>query len=77
MNLFLELQSVGWWLGTSAPLTLVQGFISKKEVFGEVGRALSSPRAAVFWQSKHKQECLFVFGIFKVVLLNKLLIFRV
>lgn len=35
MNLFLELQSVGGWLGSSAPLTLVQGFVSKKEGFGE------------------------------------------
>lgn len=41
MNLFLELQSVGGWLGTSVPLTLVQGFVSKKEGFEGVGRALS------------------------------------
>ena len=64
MNLFLELQSVGWWLGTAAPLTLVQGFISKKEVFGEVGRALSSPRAAVFLATKAQTGVSLCFGFF-------------
>ena len=55
---------MGWWLGTAAPLTLVQGFISKKEVFGEVGRALSSPRAAIFLATKAQTGVSLCFGFF-------------
>ena len=56
MNLFLELLSVGGWLGTSAPLTLVQGFVSKKEEFGFSG----------LWRVSFWIPFIFVFSLFEM-----------